>query len=79
MEIDNGGSAYPYKDEDKYGPLYHKGMTLRDWFAGMAMQGLLSDGDIRWDNLNQVGVDAYAIADTMIYQRTAHKKEPGKV
>jgi hypothetical protein len=52
------------------------GIELRDWFAGLAMQGMLSgllaDGlDIRWDVLAK---DAYYQADLMIEQRKEKKK-----
>lgn len=73
--IDTGGSAFPagpfgdtMHGED--GRVWHQypateGMTLRDWFAGHALAGMLScpgrpDGD---DNKASW---AYALADAMI-------------
>ena len=47
-------------------------MTLRDWFAGKAMAGMLSDanvgpvGEERWFTL---AVDAYNVADCMLKAR----------
>jgi hypothetical protein len=37
--IDDGGPAFPVRMA-----YYSTGMTLRDWFAGMALQGLLASG-----------------------------------
>jgi hypothetical protein len=50
-----------------------KGMTLRDYFAAKAMQGLLAgllaDGqDLKWD---QVAIDSYRQADAMLKAREA--------
>jgi hypothetical protein len=40
-------------------------MTLRQWYAGMAMQGKLSGGGI-YDKWVDMAFDAFAIADAMI-------------
>jgi hypothetical protein len=50
---------------------YEQGMDLRDWFAGLAMQGMLSgllaDGlDVEW---TIVARDAYYQADLMMKAR----------
>ena len=49
------------------------GMTLRDYFAAKAMQGLLAgllaDGqDLKWD---QVAIDSYRQANAMLKAREA--------
>lgn len=50
-----------------------EGMSLRDWFAGRAMQaivaGLSSRPDFKELLLDPVGRDAYRIADTMLLER----------
>jgi hypothetical protein len=59
-----------------------EGMTLRDWFAGMAIQGMLSNtsllksnGDFQRENL----IAAYQIADEMILERRWNRNsEPKK-
>jgi hypothetical protein len=38
------------------------GMTLRDWFAGQAIQGLLAGGNDCHDSAH----DAYLVADTLL-------------
>lgn len=75
-EIDNGGPAFPsgIANGKKYPDQY--GMTLRDYFAAKAMQGLMSGrwGDGCASNLNNhefstahsIAQFAYAIADAML-------------
>jgi hypothetical protein len=49
-------------------PLHH-GMTLRDHFAGLAMQGLLAaDKDTLW-NEDDIAFLAYGQADAMLERR----------
>jgi hypothetical protein len=62
----DGGPAFPGWDENSSSPIL--GMSLRDWFAGMALQGMLacpgsSGGDDAYE------VDAYRLADRMIAER----------
>jgi hypothetical protein len=45
------------------------GMTLRDWFAGMAMQGILSDPALMYP-ANELAANAYSLADAMIQERS---------
>ena len=44
----------------------HDGMTLRDYFAATAMQGLLANGNTRGANLIRL---SYQIADEMMSAR----------
>lgn len=47
-KIDDGGPAFPSEDfehgfhQDTI--IKHSGMTLRDWFAGQALAGMLANG-----------------------------------
>jgi len=50
---------------------YAKDMTLRDHFAGLAMQGLLSRTGLDKINVHDVLVQrTYAIADAMLEERS---------
>ena len=63
METKNDGgfiNAVPGSDQN-----YHQyGMTLRQHYAGLAMQAILTSGS--YDKFKLLAVDAYAIADAMI-------------
>mgnify|MGYP001576580653 FL=1 len=68
IPFDDGGPAFPIP-----APLEYRlgrgidGMTLRDWFAGMALVGLIARrGDMRGDEYSS----AYAIAEGMLSART---------
>lgn len=57
-----GGNAFP--NEDYYG------MTLRDYFAANALQGLLAPfGQQDINSFEELASDAYLAADAMIKQR----------
>ena len=43
-----------------------KEISLRDYFAAKAMQGLISDGNF---NLNKIIEDSYIVADVMLIER----------
>lgn len=66
-EIDSGGKAYP--SHGTMGEVTHEGMTLRQWYAGMALQGLTSfcAPDYSAGACNSAIVDrAFLLADLMI-------------
>lgn len=44
-KVDDGGDAFPMVRDMTNKPNwdYHPGMSLRDYFAGMALQGILSN------------------------------------
>ena len=69
MTDKTGGPAFPFIDSAS--PLEHSGMTLRDYFAAKAMQGLLAGlladrMDVKWQN---IAIDAYRQADAMLKAR----------
>lgn len=66
MSEDNvGGAAFPTPND----PLY-LGMSLRDYFAATALQGLLSRGGHDKINVHDVLAQrAYQIADAMLEAR----------
>jgi hypothetical protein len=71
-DTNTGGPAFPY--ENRY---EHEGMTLRDYFAAKAMQGLMgrswADAAGKFpENLHGVwATAAYQMADAMLKAREA--------
>ena len=77
MSANNGGPAFPshcrtVKDEVDGGLMY-RGMTLRDYFAAKAMQGLIaSHEEGYWWKCNSYTMGArysYRFADAMLKER----------
>lgn len=79
-----GGSAFPPANHDAYGMgpgtiddtgIYDtQGMTLRDWFAGQALAGILAfpgavEGDMN-KSYRSVVYSAYGYADAMLKERS---------
>ena len=62
---DDGGNAFP---ADASTNLFSRGMTLRDWFAGKALQGLLAC-DSSCGTFQGYAKDAYHYADAMLEAR----------
>ena len=66
---DTGGPAFPTIPENYMGmDPPGEGMTLRDYFAAKAMQGLCSHGN---RNAQDIARAAYIIADAMLKARQA--------
>ena len=72
--IDDGGPAYPF--------VGNQGMTLRDYFAGQAMTGLLAAEqpggfsyvkDATRTRAEYAAKEAYEMADAMIDERSKEK------
>jgi hypothetical protein len=70
--------AYPFQHKNPTSGLTtaSEGMELRDWFAGLAMQGLLANPKLAEEIRKQGGAysgwiedSAYSWADAMIKQR----------
>lgn len=72
MSKNNGGPAFPgvtwITQGDNKNP---EGMSLRDWFAAKAMQGIIvAVGEcLPKDPHQQVALDAYKFADAMLAER----------
>jgi len=70
-QINDGGPALPTADayhpsgQIAYG---RKGMTLRDWFAGQALAGLVPYV-VKGATFENVAEDAYKAADAMLRAR----------
>ena len=75
---DNGGPAFPVTPENevrmnRYGG---KGMSLRDWFAGQALAGIMgpnydcfTSGTESGSRTHEAAYFAYSLADAMIAAR----------
>ena len=72
MNKDTGGSAFPQPDVPA---VYGRGMTLRDYFAAKAMQGMLSNPKLQAQILTAgqswIEESAWAVADAMLKARGA--------
>lgn len=64
MPIDDGGPAFGHGDHTHGGA---PGMSLRDWFAGQALAGLISP---EYANAEIAAETAYMVADAMLAART---------
>lgn len=62
---DTGGPAFPVQSAADW---QAHGMTLRDWFAGKAMQAYLTAPDTGWE-FDEVARAAYKMADAMLKAR----------
>lgn len=79
-QIDDGGSAFPVHANhvvfgDRVVAAHEPGMSLRDWFAGQALQGYLAgrnnsphETPSRYE-ASRVACDCYAYADAMLVAR----------
>lgn len=78
MTIKDGGPAFPCSEERWINPMninegtyYPDGMTLRDYFAAKAMQGIVTHAN-PWGlgDTGRLAHMAYEIADEMLKART---------
>ena len=69
--------AYPFlhKHPTSGETTISEGMDLRDWFAGLAMQGLLTAEIVGEYSNEHVAEIAYRISDAMMLQRKALSDE----
>jgi len=66
MIEETGGPAFPFVCDADFD--YGTGMTLRDYFAAKAMQGLIENGNT---DAQQMAKAAYIMADAMLKARNA--------
>ena len=70
IEVEDGGSAFPSAD--------NPGMSLRDYFAAKAMQGMLANPKLQEQILKAgqswIEESAWAVADAMIDVRNSKSK-----
>lgn len=67
-ETINGGPAFPVSIPG-WGDNGVSGMTLRDWFAGMALQGMYGNDNWHHSSCEDMTSDAYKMADAMLKAR----------
>ena len=68
---DKGYPAFPVVAQHE---VYAKGMELRDWFAGMAMQGMCANPEWNEESWHKIARDSYNAADALLAERN---KEDG--
>jgi hypothetical protein len=61
-QINDGGPAFGFASGD----MVSLGMTLRDYFAAAALQGMNLDGEFSYETY---AADAYLMADAMLKAR----------
>ena len=64
----DGGAAFPQSGYAQWAP--EGGMTLRDYFAAKAMQGILCSGKGIHSDQFMLSRDAYEVADAMLEARS---------
>ena len=67
----HGGPAFPVESPRFDGEGHQSGMTLRDWFAGQALAGIVQGlmKGIRFEDIPKLATDCYGIADAMLAAR----------
>ena len=77
MNPNDGGPAFPTKretlDPRAIGWSMQDGMSLRDWFAGMALQGLCTQDESHFENALDLAETAFQAADAMLEARQLQK------
>lgn len=73
--INDGGSISPRLVSTESGVEAQGGLSIRDWFAGMALQGILASGEYGARRMREnfgcnAGVMAYMAADEVLSART---------
>lgn len=74
-KISDGGPAFPVPMvpwQDGFVNVECTGMTLRDWFAGQALEGQAHRFDHPHNHRELLAKDCYEIADAMIRARSAN-------
>jgi hypothetical protein len=65
--INDGGPAFPPVHDPE---THQSGLTLRDWFAGQALQGMLANQhQYKAEDEAMFARDAYVLADSMLKAR----------
>jgi hypothetical protein len=72
-KIEDGGPAFPSAGIVTPDGIAYEGMSLRDWFAGQALAGIVQGlmKGIRFEDVPKLAADCYGIADAMLAARKA--------
>ena len=70
-KINDGGPAFPRAGSDYVKA--QEGMSLRDWFAGKALEGQAHRFDHPHNHRELLAKDCYEIADAMLKARSANE------
>lgn len=73
-EIDDGGPAFPRPETTGYHP--QSGMTLRDYFAAIALPWALANRDVSQPWKFPAAMAAYEVADAMLTARNQPPTTP---
>lgn len=65
--IENGGPAFPCAGHEN-GTEFDRGISMRDYFAAKAMQGILSHDE--WADIDHMAEYSYKLADAMLNARS---------
>ena len=75
-DFNDGGQAFPRPASEAvdgngnhFFPGYQDGMSLRDWFAGMALQGAIAGSKGLDISVSQFAILSYRHADEMLKMR----------
>lgn len=66
MDKEDGGQAFPGPSGEGVFPCHQPGMTLRDWFAGQALVGILANSVGDEKQIPLFAEIAYTQADAML-------------
>lgn len=70
MNKPNNPQAFPYYLCEPNGSYVQAGMTLRDYFAAKAMQGFLSNSDLKRElSYREIAEKSYLMARAMLEER----------
>jgi hypothetical protein len=68
-QINDGGPAFPNVPPDSQYSDWDKGMTLRDYFAAAALQGMMAQFDPENELEHHIAKWSYKAADAMLKAR----------
>jgi hypothetical protein len=70
--IKDGGPAFPYGQKN-FTERSSEGMSLRDYFAGQALAGMMANKNAQDWTLSEVATDCYLYADALLKHRMARR------